>query len=276
MIRQHRTAPVGGGSPARVILARVESRHPFLTAVVPGRPLAFAHRGGAADGDENTIAAFERAVSLGYRHLETDVHATADGVAVVFHDATTDRVLGRPGRVADVTWRDLATVRSGGAIVVPRLDELLAAWPHTYLNIDVKADGVVGPALAAIAAAAAYPRVLIASFNDDRLARIRTLTGDRLALSIGWRGCAGLWASSRVGAGGRRSAAGATAAQMPWWPVDRRFVRFAHRLGLPVHAWTVNSPRAMRDLLDAGVDGIMTDHLGMLRDVYAERGLWPA
>jgi len=121
----------------------VESTHPFLTAVAPGRPLAFAHRGGAADGDENTLAAFARATALGYRHLETDVHATSDGVAVLFHDATTERVLGQPGRVALLSWNDLASVRIDGAAVVPRLDELLDAWPDAYVNIDVKADDVV-------------------------------------------------------------------------------------------------------------------------------------
>jgi glycerophosphoryl diester phosphodiesterase len=254
----------------------VDSTHPFLCPVAPGRPLAFAHRGGAADGDENTLAAFARAVALGYRHLETDVHATSDGVAVVFHDATTQRLLGQPGRVAQLSWNDIASVRVAGASVVPRLDELLDAWPDAYLNIDMKADGVVEPALAALRTAGALDRVLIASFSDERLAKVRRLAGDRLATSIGWRGCARLWAASRLGAGGRAAVDGALAVQVPWRAVDRRFVRYAHRLGIVVHAWTVNRPEHVRGLLDAGVDGIMTDHLGMLRDAYAERGLWPA
>jgi glycerophosphoryl diester phosphodiesterase len=254
----------------------VESTHPFLTPVAPGRPLAFAHRGGAADGHENTLAAFARATALGYRHLETDVHATSDGVAVVFHDATTERVLGQPGRVARLRWNDLASVRVDGAAVVPRLDELLDAWPEAYVNIDVKADDVVEPALASLRAAGALDRVLIASFSDERLARIRRLTGDRVVTSIGWRGCVSLWAASRLGVGGRTAAAGAAAVQVPWRAVDRRFVRYAHRLGIVVHAWTVNHSADIEGLLDAGVDGIMTDHLGVLRDVYAERGLWPA
>src|SRR3954451_12997065 len=80
-------------------------RFPFLDAPVP---LAFAHRGGAADGDENTTAAFERAIKIGFRYVETDVHATSDGVPVVFHDATLERLAGRAGRLDALSWTDLA------------------------------------------------------------------------------------------------------------------------------------------------------------------------
>jgi glycerophosphoryl diester phosphodiesterase len=252
--------------------------HPYLRG--PG-PLAFAHRGGAAVGDENSLAAFGRAVALGYRHLETDTHVTRDGVAVVFHDDTTDRMLGRPGRIADFTWADLATVRVAGEAVVPRLDDLLGAFGGAYLNIDVKADGAEAATVAAVDKAGARGRVLLASFADRRLAELRRLAGPEVATSLGQRAGARLWAASRAGFGGRGAAAGAVAAQMPLRAgrltvVDRRFIRYAHRLGLAVHVWTVDDPTDIGDLLDAGVDGIMTDHIDVLRDVYAARGLWPA
>jgi len=247
----------------------------------PARPLAFAHRGGAAAGDENTVAAFQRAVDLGYRYLETDTHATADGVAVVFHDATLDRILGRAGKVAHLRWADLATIRQGGELVVPRLDEMLAAWPQMRFNVDVKADTAVVPAAEVVRRSGALDRVLLASFSDRRLVRLRRLLGPELATSLGAGGVARLYAASRVGRGARRATAGAAAAQVPMaagWlrVVDQRFVRYAHALGLHVHVWTIDEAEPMNHLLDLGVDGIMTDHIDVLRDVYRARDVWPS
>ncbi|WFE55850.1 glycerophosphodiester phosphodiesterase [Micromonospora sp. WMMD712] len=243
-------------------------------------PLAFAHRGGAAHGDENTAEAFARAVGLGYRYVETDVHATADGVAVVFHDATLRRVTGQPGRVADLRWADLASVRVGGAAVVPRLDDVLGAWPQVRFNVDVKADGAVAPTVAALGRAAAADRVLLASFSDARLARLRAATHGRVATGLGARGVARLRVASLHGRPVRLHPS-VVAAQVP--PrfgrvpvVDRRFLAYAHGLGLHVHVWTIDEPAEMHELLDLGVDGIMTDHVGVLRDVYRSRGHWAA
>ena len=242
-------------------------------------PLAFAHRGGAADGGENTTAAFERAIKLGYRYVETDVHATADGVPVVFHDATLQRLTGRPGRIADLRWADLATVLIGGASTVPRLDDVLDAWPEVRFNIDVKSDAVTEPAVAAIRRAGAGDRVLFASFSDARLARLRALAGPRVATSVGVRGVARLRLASLTGRR-LRLPPSVGAVQVPPRArglrlVDRRFVAYAHRAGLQVHVWTIDDPVVMGALLDLGVDGIMTDRVEVLRDVYAARGVWP-
>jgi glycerophosphoryl diester phosphodiesterase len=289
--RRPRTRANGPAGPG--ILRYVGLPLPYLDAPVP---LAFAHRGGAAAGDENTVEAFGRAVGLGYRYLETDVQATRDGVAVVFHDRTLDRLAGRPGTVAGLTWRDLSTVRVGGAAAVPRLDEVLAAWPQVRFNIDVKVDAAVDPAVAAIGRGGAAHRVLLASFSDARLARLRRLLGPEVASSVGRRGVARLRLGSLAGRprfggtpvrpdpsapAGRppRLPAGVVAAQVPvrgyGLPVvDRRFVAHAHRLGLQVHVWTVDDPAEIHRLLDLGVDGIMTDQVEVLREVYLSRGCW--
>lgn len=252
-------------------------QHRFAYLDAP-TPLAFAHRGGAAVGDENTAAAFARAVALGYRYVETDVRCTADGVPVVFHDPTLLRLAGHPGRVSDLRWADLAAVRVAGAAVVPRLAEVLAQWPQVRFNIDVKHDEAVEAAVAAVHAAGAADRVLLASFSDARLLRLRAVAGPRVATSLGLRAVAALRMASLTG----RALVlpeSVVAAQVPvrWRRVrvvDRRFVAYAHRLGLQVHVWTIDDPAEMHDLLDLGVDGIMTDRVDVLRDVFISRGQW--
>ena len=108
---------------------------PFSTIPVPS---PFAHRGGAAGGLENSLAAFAQAVELGYRYLETDVHATSDGVLLAFHDRTLDRVTDRVGVVAQLPWREVREARIGGREPIPTLEELLGSWPDIRVNIDVK------------------------------------------------------------------------------------------------------------------------------------------
>jgi glycerophosphoryl diester phosphodiesterase len=256
----------------------IGNRFAYLDAPTP---LAFAHRGGAADGDENSLDAFARAVAMGYRYIETDVHASADGVAVMFHDTTLARMAGRPERIRELRWADLASIRAGGAPVIPRLDEVLTAWPEVRFNIDVKHDSGVEPTIEVVRRTGVLDRVLLASFSDARTARMRREFGPALATSLGTRGVARLWAASRTGRGAARIGATVAAAQVPVRQgpvrvVDARFVRYAHALGIQVHVWTIDAPDRMHELLDLGVDGIMTDRIDVLRDVYTERGCWTA
>ncbi|WP_028803624.1 glycerophosphodiester phosphodiesterase [Streptomyces sp. 142MFCol3.1] len=249
-------------------------RHPYLDH--PG-PIAFAHRGGAADGLENTLAQFRRAVETGYRYMETDVHATADGRLVAFHDDTLDRVTDGEGRIADLPWDDVRRARVAGKEPVPLFEELLDIFPDVRWNVDVKAEPALRPFLDLVERTGAWDRVCLGSFSEARVARAQRLAGPRLATSYGTRGVLGLRLRSwGVPAPLRRSA---VAAQVPESHfgvpvVDRRFVRAAHARGLQVHVWTVNEPERMHRLLDLGVDGIMTDHIDTLRKVLEDRGTW--
>lgn len=249
--------------------------HPFLAG--PAK-LAFAHRGGAASQTENTIEAFSRAVTLGYRYLETDVQVTADRVPVLFHDRTLRRMAGRARPITTFTWRDLATIRLGGAAVVPRLDDVLAAWPQLRFNLDIKVDLAATPAVQTVGRVNAGHRVLLASFSDRRLARLRRLAGPSVATSLGRSAVARLRLASLTGTPVRLPDS-VVAAQVPAQAfgvpvVDRTFVRYVHRLGRQVHVWTIDDPAHMHRLLDLGVDGIMTDRVDVLRDVFRHRGYW--
>ncbi|MFI0714744.1 glycerophosphodiester phosphodiesterase family protein [Streptomyces inhibens] len=261
----------------------IRIRHAYLDHPTP---LPFAHRGGAADGLENTSTAFRRAVDLGYRYLETDVHATSDGQLVAFHDATLDRVTDTRGAIARLPWRAVRQARVGGREPLPLFEELLEEFPAARWNVDLKADAALAPLLDLLRRTNAWDRVCVGSFSEARVARAQRLAGGRMASSLGTRGVAGLRMRSYglgvlpldrlLGAAVRRSA---ICVQVPERQsgipvVDPRFLRAAHALGMQVHVWTINDADRMRALLDLGVDGIMTDHIETLRTVLTERGCW--
>src|SRR6476620_11340691 len=110
----------------------------------PG-PIAFAHRGYSADAPENTLAAFQTAVNLGYRCLETDVHATSDGVLVAFHNRRLDEVTDRAGEIAKLPWSYVCEAKVAGREPIPLLEDILTRWPQARVNIDPKSDGAVDP-----------------------------------------------------------------------------------------------------------------------------------
>ncbi|MCB5910728.1 glycerophosphodiester phosphodiesterase [Streptomyces pinistramenti] len=261
----------------------IRVRHPYLDHPAP---LPFAHRGGAADGLENTAAAFRRAVERGYRYLETDVHATSDGQLVAFHDATLDRVTDTRGEIGALPWRAVRRARVAGREPLPHFADLLEEFPDAHWNVDVKAEAALTPLLELLRRTNAWDRVCIGSFSEARVARAQRMAGRRMATSLGTRGVAGLRLRSLgrgalpvdrlLGTAVRRSA---VCVQVPERQsgipvVDRLFVRAAHALGMQVHVWTVNDAGRMAALLDLGVDGIMTDHIDTLRTVLTGRGAW--
>lgn len=243
-------------------------------------PIAFAHRGGAAGGYENSLAAFTRAVDLGYRYLETDVHATSDGVLLAFHDARLDRVTDRVGRVAGLPWSTVSRARIGGREPIPLLADLLGSWPDIRLNIDVKAMAAVGPLVDVVRRTSALDRVCVASFSERRLAAVRRELGPRLCTALSTRGVVRLRAAAVHRAAAALAPHGVPCAQVPdrvgpLRVVTAGLVELAHARGQRVHVWTVDDAEDMRRLLDLGVDGIMTDRLEALREVLRERGHWP-
>jgi glycerophosphoryl diester phosphodiesterase len=245
--------------------------HPFLSAE---HPIAFAHRGGLSVHPENTLPAFEHAVDLGYRYLETDVHATADGVLVAFHDDDLLRTCGIDARISNLTWKEVAEARVDGREPIPRMGDLLTRFPDSYFNIDAKSDPAVEALAGVIERTGSIERVCVASFSHRRLRRLRRRLGSGLLTNL---------VSFEVGVlriGGRLPGGSARVAQVPieagWFTiVTPRFVASAKHEGIPVHVWTIDDPAEMHRLLDLGVDGIMTDRPEVLRDVFIDRGIWP-
>jgi len=247
--------------------------YPFLDW--PG-PIAFAHRGGASEVPENTMPAFAHAVALGYRYVETDVHATADGELLAFHDDRLDRVTDRAGVIAELPWAEVRGALVDGREPIPRFTDLLHAWPNLRINVDPKHDAAIAPLAEAILRADAVDRICVGAFSDKRISKLEQLVGAALCTSMGPRQVARLLAAARGVPAGRF---GSPCAQVPTnqgrFPlVTERFVAAAHQRGVQVHVWTIDDRAEMARLLDLGVDGVMTDRPQVLKDLLVERGEW--
>ncbi|MHC5796523.1 glycerophosphodiester phosphodiesterase family protein [Lacisediminihabitans sp. FW035] len=228
-------------------------------------PRILAHRGLATDAPENTLLAFLAALAIGVTHLETDVHASADGVAVISHDADLARTAGITARVDELDFDELRTIDLGHGQTYASLEEALQAFPEARFNIDLKSDAVVAPAVDAILRAEAVGRVLVTSFdNRRRLRAVGALPG--VATSASAVPFAAALFAVKLGLVplARRVLRDVQAVQVPERlrgvrVISRRSVRLLKRAGVEVHVWTVNDPDDMRRLLDLGVDGLVTD-----------------
>lgn len=238
------------------------------------RPFGFAHRGGSGPAPENTVAAFARAIDIGYRYLETDVHTTADGELIAFHDDELERVAGLPGGISDHSWDQLAAIDLGDGHRIPRMTDLLASFPEARFNIDPKSDDAVDPLVEVIAEHDAVERVCVGSFSDARIDRVRQALGPNLCTSPGPKGAVKVMAAARLG--------------LRWKPPygcvqipvrskgvrldSAKLIRQIQSLGMQVHFWTVNDADEMNRLLDRGADAIITDEIELLKEVLIARG----
>jgi glycerophosphoryl diester phosphodiesterase len=238
------------------------------------------------------MEAFRAAAALGYRYLETDARVTRDGVVVAFHDECLDRATDRSGAVAQLAIAEVEAADAGyrfspdggstfpfrgRGVRIPRLEDVLREFPGARFIIDPKDDAAVAPLAAVLERLNAWERVSLGAFSDRRLRRIRALGRGRACTTMGPVAVAVARAASLSG---RMPRLGARGIDVPirvrWFRIlTARFVRAAHRAGLRVHVWTIDDEEVMHDLLDLGVDGIMTDRPTLLRDVFAARGLPP-
>jgi glycerophosphoryl diester phosphodiesterase len=225
------------------------------------------------------MAAFDAAVKLGFRYVETDAHGTSDGVAVALHDASLDRTTDGTGDVKNLPWREVSRARIGGVEPVPSLEDLLGTFPELRINVDVKGASGIAPIADAIERTQSHDRVCVASFSASR--RIATVArlSKPVATSAGTSEAAGFFSRGAVGARVDRPLRNVDALQTPWKAgraqvLTRRHVRAAHAAGKVVHVWTVNEPTEMNYLLDLGVNGIVTDRADLLKEVLEARGEW--
>ena len=238
---------------------------------IGGKPVILAHRAGGDEEPENSLTAFTNLRAKGFRFIETDAHATSDGVVVLFHDDDLSRTTDSTGAIRDLTWADVSRVRDHSGNAPVRLDDVLEEFPDLVLNVDAKEDGVVGPLVDTIRRHGARERISLSSFSEPRLKTLRGLMPGVVS-SLGTGAVAQLVAATRMPKRARDAALrrlpgldqGVQAVQVPRSMrripvVTRKFVDLAHDAGLAVHVWTINEPAEMTELVGLGVDGIVTD-----------------
>lgn len=240
-----------------------------------GAPLLIAHRGGAALAPENTLLAFRRALEWWRADiLEVDVQPTADGEAVVIHDPTLDRTTDGAGPVSAHTFAQLKRYDAGfrfspdgrtfplrgrGERIVS-FDQLLAAFPASRINVEVKDGRAADRVWETIQEHRATRRVLVAA---ERLRNRRRFAAYPGPVSAAREEMLPFWVAHRVGLPGLYTPP-VDALQVPEQSggvrvVSPRLVRHAHARNLPVHVWTINESADMERLLAWGVDGIISD-----------------
>lgn len=253
------------------------------------RPLAFAHRGGSKQWPENTLLAFSQAISLGYQHIETDIHLTRDGQIVVFHDSTLERVTNGHGAIRDHTLAELQRLDAGywftrdgetypfrgQGLSIPTLAQALALAPEVRFNLEIKphGPGLVHALWQFIRRRDDADRLLVASGHAPTVAAFRRVSGGALATSAGAGEIFRFWSAAKLGLHTRLSlpydALQVPPRQGPLTVVEPRFLRCAREVGLHVHVWTIDEPSEMQRLLDLDVDGLMTDEPQLLLKVLA-------
>ena len=252
--------------------------HPYFNRKHP--ILVIAHRGERGHAPENTMVAFQRAADLDVDILETDIHRTADGVIVAFHDDTLERTTSGTGRIQDYKFAQLQEFDAGyhwtadngqtfpyrgQGHTIPSLAEVFETFADLRVNIDIKQESpsIVADFAALIKKHGREQTVCVGSFDDNNLAEFRrALPYVPTAAGYGETKRAVIMNKLWLGAFYK---AQAQAFQIPeegegFNIVTPRFIRMAHRRGLEVHVWTVNETADMERLIAWGVDGIVTDY----------------
>jgi glycerophosphoryl diester phosphodiesterase len=237
--------------------------------------LVTAHRGFSGAAPENTLAAFQAAIAAGADMIEMDVHLSTDGKLVVIHDDTLNRTTNGKGNVADKTLAELQRLDAGAWFdprfageKIPTLAEVLVLTRgRIALNIELKKgkdfpytmEELADRTLDEVERAGMLDQVLFSSFDPVAIERIQARNTH---LPIGLI-TEKPWATPEEAGGGKLS----PTLNSLYKNLNAENVRLAHARGVRIHAWTVNTPEEMEQMITLGVDGIITNHPARLIDL---------
>ncbi len=259
------------------------------------RPFVIAHGGAKLLYPENTLLAFDSVVTMGVDMLEMDVRITRDSVLVCHHDATIDRMSDGTGKVLDYTYEELLQFNFGYGfqdlngqfpyrdkfVPVAKLEDVLKTYPFMAFNIEIKDEGEYGKLAARklkdlILAYLLPEQVIVASFHDDILDYFIEISDSKIPVSTSQKEATKMVLSGKLFAGGLYRPE-AVAVQLPLKQAGlnlgtRRVIGSAHRHNMAIHYWTINDKEEMRNLIEKGADGIITDRPDIMKELLKEMG----
>tara|TARA_B100001559_G_scaffold190582_1_gene159483 strand:+ start:214 stop:966 length:753 start_codon:yes stop_codon:yes gene_type:complete len=236
----------------------------------------FSHRGGSIENDENTIEAFDKSISLGYRYLETDVQHTKDDRLVIFHDNNLKRICNLDLEISNTNFHELKDIKIFNKHNIPLLTEVLNIWPDINFNIEPKTERSAYLLLDELKKQKNLDQFCVGSFKSETLNIMRKGFNDKICTSMSQDEVISYFLNRLI----PFSKNAAPCVQIPMYfyglqIVTKNLVDYVHNTGKKIHVWTINDENKMKTLIDYGVDGIMTDRPKKLKEVLTERKLWP-
>ncbi|MFX1316602.1 MAG: glycerophosphodiester phosphodiesterase [Promethearchaeota archaeon] len=231
--------------------------------------LIISHRGANNLAPENSLKAFRKAIDLRADYIEFDVHKTKDGEIVIMHDANTFRMTGKSGIIKKMTFEELKKLEIGDGEKIPTLQELIKlAKGKIALNCEVKVKGLEEKLVEILQKTDIIESTIISSFKTDILLKIQNIE-PKLRLAA-LRPIRMQWITSLISP--KKIIKNAIknrfyAVNPQHFFVNRKFVEKAHNHDLKVFPWTVDSEKKMKNLVEIGVDGIITNNILKMKTI---------
>ena len=253
------------------------SSQSFLEFIRSTNIVPIAHRGASLLASENSFESFRKAFDLGYRVIETDIHSSKDGTAYIFHDITLERLTGENLKISDLKDVDIDSLKINNSSIIPRLSNVFEEFPEGLFNLDAKTWKSTTPIVDTIQNMGCRSRVCIGSFNDRRVNAIIKELGLETCHSMGTSNVIKFYLGAQLGIEQHFTS---QCIQLPIKMfgislTTRKVLRYARKLGIKIHFWTINNPVIMQKLLELNVDGIMTDDCVLLKEIMKEQNKWP-
>ena len=220
------------------------------------------------------MEAFEQSINLGFKYIETDVRATKDNKLVIFHDPDLKRMLNLEIDISSINYDELSSYKINGVHKIPTFLETVSSWPNINFNIDPKSDKSAELLISELKSVGNLDRFCVGSFDSTKLNKIRNAFDNKLCTSMGTNEVINFYFLRFFGI----NSINTPCLQLPYFKngfkiITAKLIRDAHKFNKKVHAWTIDDPKEISELLDMGIDGIMTDSPELLKNEVAKKGI---